>query len=151
MWCLNCVHGYFVAAGRKETLSEFHSHLPRSKSVGLKEAEHMRIPSGLVDGKPLVQPVVGSRVQRSIVPFRSSLLADRTSMAMDAGLVQSRRFRVGWAPNWVTASLARQAAVDKGNCSLMSLFYLYVVRFTYHSCGYCLLTEDKWTYCCLLL
>jgi len=97
-------------------MSEFHSHMPKSKSLGLKEADHMKIPSGLVDGKLSVQPVTGSRVQRSVVPLSSSLLASRTSMAMDAGLVQSRRFRVGWAPNWVTASLARQTALNKGPC-----------------------------------
>jgi len=76
----------------------------------------VKIPSGLVDRKRSLQPVIGSRVQRSVVPFASSLLANRTSLIMDAGLVQSRRFRVGWAPNWVTASLARQLARDKGTC-----------------------------------
>lgn len=74
----------------------------------------MKIPSGLVDRKPSVQPVVGSQVQRNIVPLASSLLANRTAMIMDDGLVKSRRFRVGWAPNWVTAILARQTTHDKG-------------------------------------
>ena len=97
-------------------MSEFYSHVPKSKTLGLKEAGHVKIPSGLVDGKLSVQPVTGSRVQRSVVPLSSSLLANRTSVAMDAGLVQSRRFRVGWAPNWVTACLARQTALDKGDC-----------------------------------
>ena len=76
----------------------------------------MKIPSGLMDHKLSVQPVTGSRVQRSVVPLSSSLLANRTSMALDAGLVQSRRFRVGWAPDWVTASLARQTTHDRGTC-----------------------------------
>jgi len=76
----------------------------------------MKIPSGLVDRKLSVPPVIGSQVQRSVVPLASSLLANRTSMIMDDGLVKSRRFRVGWAPNWVTASLARQTLCDKGTC-----------------------------------
>jgi len=97
-------------------VSEFHSHISKPKPPGLMEVEHVKIPSGLVDGKQSAQPVIGSRVQRSVVPLESSLLANRTSMIMDAGLVQSRRFRVGWAPNWVTASLARQLTHEKGTC-----------------------------------
>ena len=97
-------------------MSEFQSHVPKSRSLGMKEAEHLKIPSGLLDGKLSVQPVTGSRVQRSVVPLSLSLMANRTSLAMDAGLVQSRRFRVGWAPNWMTASLGRQVACDRGTC-----------------------------------
>jgi len=85
----------------------------------------MKIPSGLVDGKLSVQPVVGSRIQRSVVPLASSLLANRTSMIMDDGLVHSRRFRVGWAPNWVTATLARQTTRDKGTC--YSFVYIFEI------------------------
>jgi len=108
---------FFIAVGGKETLSEFHGHISKPNSFGLMEAEHMKIPSGLVGEKLSLQQVVGSRVQRSVVPLASSLLANRMSMIMDAGLVQSRRFRVGWAPNWVTASLAQQASHDKGTSS----------------------------------
>lgn len=106
----------FIAVGRKEAVSEFHGHISKPKPSELIETEHMKIPSGLVDGKMTVQPVVGSRVQRSVVPLESSLLVNRMSLIMDAGLVQSRRFRVGWAPNWVTATLARQTTHDKGTC-----------------------------------
>ena len=108
---------FLIAVRRKGTLSEIHSHIPKPKQSGSVEAEHIKIPSGLLEEKLSVQPVVGSRVQRSVVPLASSLLADKTSLMMDAGLVQSRRFRVGWAPNWVTASLARQSTCDKGTCS----------------------------------
>lgn len=114
----------FFAAGRKETPSEFHSDVPKPKPPGLMEAEHMKIPSGMVEGKPSVQPVVGSQVQRSVVPLASSLLANKTSMIMDTGLVQSRRFRVGWAPNWVIASLAQKTTHGKGNCSVFIALYV---------------------------
>lgn len=107
----------FIAAGREEAAaSELRSDISKPKLSKVMEAEHMKIPSGLVDGKVSLQPVIGSRVQRSVVPLETSLLANRMSMIMDAGLVQSRRFRVGWAPNWTTASVARQLAHDKGTC-----------------------------------
>jgi len=110
------MYGLFIAVGRKETMSKLHSYIPKPKSSGLMEPEHTKIPSGMVDGKLSAQPVIGSRVQRSVVPLANSLLAGRTSMVMDAGLAQSRRFRVGWAPNWVTASLARRTTHDRGAC-----------------------------------
>jgi len=108
---------FCIAVGRKETVPEFHGHISKPKPSGLMEAEHMKIPSGLLDGKLSVQPVAGTRVQRRLVPLESSLLANRSSMIMDAGLMQSRGFRVGWGPNWVTAGLARQITDDRGTSS----------------------------------
>jgi len=107
--------------------SELHGHALKRKQAELIGPEHVRIPSGLVDGKSSMQPVVGSRVQRSVVPLASSLLANSASI-IDAGLSQARRFRVGWAPNWMTACLARQATHDRGSCLFRMFIWLICMQ-----------------------
>jgi hypothetical protein len=57
-------------------------------------------------------------MKRKIPALGKSLFMDKQHLAMDAGLVQAQRFRVGWGPNWKLAHAGKAIIQDKGEFNL---------------------------------
>ena len=64
--------------------------------------DHPIIPSGMTHvERP--RKLVGSRIQRDVLPFSESQMCNKQQMLMDAALFHGRSFRVGWGPGMTMA------------------------------------------------
>lgn len=99
----------------KSSLLGFEASATPSKPPRLPVQEHMLLPSGMTENQSMPKPVIGNRIQRSVVSMDKSLLAGKHNLLMDIGLFHARKFRIGWGPRSVTVYLAQQSDTDNGS------------------------------------
>jgi nuclear pore complex protein Nup98-Nup96 len=76
--------------------------------------------------------IVGLRIQREVPDLKESLTYRRQRLAVDAGLMMGRSFRVGWGPGWTLVHAGTAcAAQEEGEHSM-----IYVTRFKMKACNF---------------